>query len=283
MKYRFLRYPGGKFKAVTASYDDGSKSDLKLCEILERHGMKCTINLCSTMIGDYQGRLTASDIKKYIIGHGHEIATHGADHKALGHLSLVNGIRDTLDCRLGLEEQFDTIIRGLAYPDTPKYLEGEKYERVREYLKDLDIAYARTTGPDNDGFDLPQDFYMWVPTARHRNEKIFEYIDKFNALEEKSLYCASRWPRLFYFWGHSSEFNSDNNWDRLEAICETLGNREDIWYATNIEIHDYVKAYEALRFSADGKRVYNPTLLDVWIVVGDDLYCVKSGERIDIK
>ena len=283
MKYRFLRYPGGKFKAVTFSYDDGDKSDLKLCEILERHGMKCTINLCASMIGDNPNRLTASDIKKYVIGHGHEIATHGNGHKALGHLSLINGIRDTLDCRLGLEEQFDTIIRGLAYPDTPKYLEGEKYEHVREYLRDLDIAYARTTGPDNDGFDLPQDFYMWVPTARHRNEKIFEFIDKFVSLDEKSLYCASRWPRLFYVWGHSSEFNSDNNWDRLEAICEMLGNREDTWYATNIEIHDYVKAYEALRFSADGKRVYNPTLIDVWFNEGGVVYCVKSGERLDIK
>ena len=282
MKYRFLRYPGGKFKAVTLSYDDGCKADLKLCEIIERYGMKVTLNLCGAMIGDYEGRLTEEDIKEFILGHGHEIANHGTWHKALGLLTEINGIQDTLNCRLALEKRFSLIIRGMAYPDTAKNISGEKYAKIKEYLTDLGIVYARTPSRDNDVFDLPEDFHLWTPTAHHQNEKIFEYIDKFLALDDKKLYCASRWPRLFYIWGQSSEFNSNNNWDRLESICEKLGGKEDVWYATNIEIYDYVTAYNSLVFSADNTRAYNPTLIDVWFDIGGTVYCVKSGETIDL-
>jgi hypothetical protein len=63
--------------------------------------------------------------------------------------------------------------------------------------------------------------------------------------------------RLFYIWGHSFEFDRNDNWQHLEDICGVLANKEDIWYATNIEIYEYVKAYDALVYSADGKRVYN--------------------------
>ena len=36
MRYCFLRYPGGKFKAVTLSYDDGLVEDMRLAETLNR-------------------------------------------------------------------------------------------------------------------------------------------------------------------------------------------------------------------------------------------------------
>ena len=40
MKYMFLRYPEGKFKAVTFSYDDGSIHDVRLGETLNKYGRK---------------------------------------------------------------------------------------------------------------------------------------------------------------------------------------------------------------------------------------------------
>ena len=45
MRSVFLRYPGGKPKAVTFSYDDGVPQDLRLVEIFDRYGMKGTFNL----------------------------------------------------------------------------------------------------------------------------------------------------------------------------------------------------------------------------------------------
>ena len=61
-----------------------------------------------------------------------------------------------------------------------------------------------------------------------------------------------------------------------------MGGRDDIWYATNIEIYDYVKAYENLILSADCSAVYNPSSVDVWIDTGDTV-CVRAGETIRLK
>ena len=42
-----LRYPNGLAKALTLSYDDGVVEDIRLIEIMNRHGLKGTFNLNS--------------------------------------------------------------------------------------------------------------------------------------------------------------------------------------------------------------------------------------------
>jgi hypothetical protein len=173
-------------------------------------------------------------------------------------------------------------IRGMAYPDSgiTKSDNGNSYATVKQILTDLDIVYSRTLGGDNDSFRLPDDWHAWMPTAHHNNPKIFEYIEKFNSIDTAALYSASRFPRLFYLWGHSYEFDRNDNWDHLEKICAALGNKADVWYATNMEIYEYVTAYRSLVFSADGKRVYNPTLIKVWFDLDGKSYSVASGETV---
>ena len=64
------------------------------------------------------------------------------------------------------------------------------------------------------------------------------------------------------------------------AICEKLGGHEDVWYATNIEICDYVTAYDRLETSVDKSKVYNPSTVDVWFGHKNQVYCVKAGETL---
>ncbi len=283
MAYRFMRFPGGKPKAVTFSYDDGCKEDKKLVEILNSFNMKCTFNLNSSRL--IRGNdLTVDDAKSFIAD-GHEIAVHGENHCANGISSTSVGIKDVLLCREYLEKSFGCIIRGMAYPDTgiTAFTNGTDYEAVRNYLSYLGIVYSRTLGKDNVSFSLPEDWYAWMPTSHHKNPDIFHLIDKFNEYDADNRYCADRHSKLFYIWGHTFEFTADNNWDGLYGICEKLGNREDIWYATNIEIYDYVNAYNSLIWSCDEKRVYNPTLYKIYFVIGDKEYSVASGETIVIE
>ena len=44
----------------------------------------------------------------------------------------------------------------------------------------------------------------------------------------------------------------------------------DIWYATNIEIVDYMKAARNLKFTVEGILVYNPGAIFVWISVEEN-------------
>ena len=43
-------FPGGKFKALTMSYDDGYMEDIRLIEIFNQYGIKGTFNLNSELM-----------------------------------------------------------------------------------------------------------------------------------------------------------------------------------------------------------------------------------------
>lgn len=287
MRYSFLRFPGGKPKAFTMSYDDGVRQDIRLAETCTRYGVKCTFNINSGLIHQEPGhrRLCADEIREYLQGAGHEIAVHGFNHRAPGAQRPIDAIQDVLSDRLELEKLFGGIIRGMAYPDSgvTKIHTGTSYENIRQILRDLGIVYSRSLAGDNDSFLLPEDWYNWIPTAHHNNPQVLEFAEKFVAFDYEKLYSASRFPRLFYLWGHSYEFDNNDNWDRIEAILEIIAGKDDTWYPTNIALWEYVHAYESLVYSADSTRVYNPTLTEVWFNVDGTDYSVKPGEMITIK
>lgn len=286
MKIFFLRYPEGKFKAVTLSYDDGIRDDLKLVEIMNKYSIKGTFNINSAYISSSEkgGHLTEEEIKNNILANGHEIAIHGATHKAAGLVTSKALIQDVLTCRTDLEKRFGILVRGSAYADTGiRNLRPDiTYDSIKEVLKDLGVVYARTLGGDNNAFKLPNDWYAWMPTVHNANPNALDYAKSFTELEIPG-YNAARYPRLFYLWGHSFEFGRTDKWDYFEQLCETLGNKEDIWYATNIEIYEYVNAYNSLVFSADDTVVYNPTLHTIWFETGLKPYCIKPGETLVIE
>ncbi len=283
MRYTFMRFPEGKAKCVTLSYDDARKSDIRFSDLLQKYGLKCTFNVTGEKFRVPEHNLTAAEIKEYIIDRGHEVALHNYNHRASGTLRPIEGIREALDNRTELEQEFDMIIRGMAYPDSginyfanPDY----SYEKVKNYLTELDIAYSRNIATDN-GFNLPGDWHNWKPTAHHDRENVFELIDQFLKIDiSENMYVASRRSRLFYLWGHSFEFDNKNNWDHGEEVMKKLSGHEDIWYATNIEIYDYVQAYNSLVYSADGTKIYNPTLKTIWLDIDKKVYEIKSGEML---
>ena len=68
----------------------------------------------------------------------------------------------------------------------------------------------------------------------------------------------------------------------IEKFGKTVGGNEEIWYATNIEIFDYITAYKQLRFSVDMTIAENPTATDLYFVLDGKNYTVKAGESITI-
>jgi hypothetical protein len=89
-------------------------------------------------------------------------------------------------------------------------------------------------------------------------------------------------PRLFYVWGHSFELDRNDNWEHMEEICRRFADNDEIWCATNMEIYDYVEGYLRLVYSADGHRIYNPSLFTIWIDVDKVLYEIKPGDTVTV-
>lgn len=272
----FMRFPGGKNKALTLSYDDGFEPDVRLLEILKQYGLKGTFNLNSGLFGqDYMiysigksyRRMDKEQATALYADSGMEIAVHGYRHESMVQLPSNLCTMEVAQDRLHLENQFHRLVRGMAYAG------GRFDEDAIACLKSCGIAYARTT-ISSGGFQLPKDWYKLEPTCHHSDKYLMDLAHKF--VEEEVRKDA--W--LFYLWGHSYELDADNSWDILREFAEYTGGREDIWYATNIEIHDYVEAYQKLLFGMDRSMVYNPTATEVFFEINGKHLHVAPGETL---
>jgi len=68
----------------------------------------------------------------------------------------------------------------------------------------------------------------------------------------------------------------------MEDFCKLVGQREDIWYATNIQIVDYMDAADRLQFTISGDLVYNPSFQSVWISVDNQIIEIKGGQTVSL-
>lgn len=66
----------------------------------------------------------------------------------------------------------------------------------------------------------------------------------------------------------------------MENFAACVGGRDDIWYATNIEIYEYVEAYRPLVISMDGSWIFNPTAYKLYFEKDKELLCIEPGEKI---
>lgn len=225
----------GKLKAVTFSYDDGITQDIRLIEILNRYGLKATFNLNSELLGQ-KGSL---EILGKMISHnkisrneiagiytGHEIAAHTLTHPDMTEMDECEVIRQVELDRLNLSELSGYEVIGMAYPGgQPNY-----NSRIAQIIEDkTGVKYARTTICSND-FSPQRDLYEFHPSVHHRNwDKMYELAEKFISLTPKS-------EKIFYIWGHSYEFDINDEWDQFENFCKFISKRKDIFYGTNKEI-----------------------------------------------
>ncbi|MGO4545596.1 hypothetical protein AB4Z29_12415 [Paenibacillus sp. 2TAB23] len=61
-----------------------------------------------------------------------------------------------------------------------------------------------------------------------------------------------------------------------------MGGQSDIWYATNIEIIDYMDAVERLQFTLDSSVVHNPSSLAVWITAEGQTVEIAAGQTVQL-
>ena len=263
----YLRFPGFKTRSVTLSYDDGCVEDRRMVEILNRYGIKGTFNLNAGKVTGQNSKVQFEEMEA--LYRGHEIAAHSLTHPHLRNLDLGGISYQVIRDREKLEEVLHRPVEGFAYPYG---LRGETDEMVN-CLHSCGIRYARTVEATH-GFRLPSDYLRWNPTCHHGDPELFNLAEEFFKPDD----LEHPWritPRLFYLWGHSYEFA--DQWELLERICRALGRKDEVWYATNGEIIDYISAFRALRRSANSKYVYNPTDLDLYVYVHRKNVLLKKG------
>jgi hypothetical protein len=268
-----MRFPGGRAKALTLSYDDGVFEDYRLIDIMTRHGLKGTFNINGGLFGQapakaHRERLTVEQTLALYLPSGNELALHGFTHPHMEEEPQDHLIYEVVQDRISLESKTGTIVRGMAYPF------GTTSEAVVSALRAAGVAYARNVTSTH-RFDLPSDWLRMPATCHHNDSKLTALCDAFLTMNRRPMDPC----QLFYLWGHSYEFSfGDTTWHIIEQFAEKMGGHEDIWYATNIEICDYVRAYGQLRTSVDGKIVYNPTATTLYFNYGSTPVVLAPGE-----
>ena len=259
-------FPDGKKTALTMSYDDGCDFDKRLVEIFNKNGIKGTFHLNSMNLANNKAGCVhfdeIADVYK-----GHEISCHTFTHPHPTCVPDTVLVSEILEDRRVLEKACGYTVRGMSYPY------GDYNDHTIGIFRSCGMLYSRTTIATGN-FNLPEDFMKWHPTCHHRPE-----MEKlFDTMRAQS----NRWTRhaVMYVWGHSYEFNNDNNWELMENFCAYAAGKEDVWYATNIEIYDYIMASRALMVGMDGKTVYNPSCVPVWVSADGAPLKILPGENI---
>lgn len=224
-----------KKKAVTFSYDDGTTQDIRLIELLNKYGLKCTFNINSGLLGTNNmlvrdaGRIShykiATDKLKEVY-EGHEVAVHTLTHPRLNKCSDEEIIRQVEEDRLALEALVGYEIRGMAYPAGSHCVDA----RVEKLIESATaVQYARGTDCSH-SFDIPTYLYHFKPTVYHLD------FDKMTELGHEFIKMTPETPKLFYIWGHSFEMDYESlNWYRLEEFFKLISGHDDIFYGTNKE------------------------------------------------
>lgn len=229
-------YDQAKKKAITFSYDDGVTQDIRLIELLNKYGLKCTFNLNSELLSK-KGMLIREgqrishykvhpeDVKT--IYDGHEVAVHTLTHPNLTQCDDAEIIRQVETDRLNLSELVGYEVVGMAYPCGGV----NNDDRVADLIKkNTGVRYSRTITTTG-SFDLQENLYRFNPTVYHLDfEKMMQLGRAFIELKPDT-------PKVFYIWGHSYEMDYDADyWVKLEEFFKLISNKDDIFYGTNKEV-----------------------------------------------
>lgn len=255
----------GKRFAVTVSYDDGMVFDRKLISIFNEYGIRGTFHLNSGHYPHADGVNAISAEQLPEVYKGHEVACHGVTHTSMFYLNQSGVMHEILEDRKALERYMGYPVRGLSYAN------GSYTKETLNALRACGIVYSRTTKNTN-GFAFPEEWLEWHPTCHQ--SVCLDAAERF--IKQMDGYWSG--PKLLYVWGHSHEFERTMEWETIKRFSEMISGNDRIWYATNIEIYNYITAQRQLVLSADHTLVYNPTATEIWFTSDGETCSVKPGE-----
>lgn len=237
-------------KFFTLSFDDGVEQDKRLIEVLKQYDMPCTFNLNGGMFGDesftaHIGEIGFMDLKAEnrfrlrlfsTVEHnripldeavqvyaGYEVASHDYTHHPVKGRTLDEIREALLQDRQTLSEIFGQQITGFAYPG------GISSKAAANVLRENDFLFGRGAFSSR-SFAWPEDPWEYKPTCSHKDKKIFDLLNDFDAAEpaEDDL--------LFMVWGHAYEFDygiENTSLEHFKRVLDRAVAMQGVVFCTN--------------------------------------------------
>src|SRR5690606_7681890 len=209
---------------VVQCWDDGVNDDIRLIEILRKHGAKASFNLNPATHGaERQGghsekwnktiqRLARAELNS--VYDGFTIANHSMTHPWPTRIPLEQWRSEVVDARKILQDWFQQPILGFVYPF------GDYDDSTAEVVREAGHVYARTTKNVEPGF--PPADPMKFHSDRHFLKE--DFWERYDAV--KAAGCP-----VFYFWGHSYELCTEEQWTAFDAKIARISADPDAEWA----------------------------------------------------
>lgn len=206
-------------------WDDGVEDDIRVCDILRRHGARATFNLNAGLHGPQRGgRWRHKDVKDVqrlarpelpAVYAGFTIANHSLTHPWPTRIPLAEWEREVVDGRKQLQDIFGQPIWGFAYPY------GDVNEAVIEVVRAAGHRYARAPGR-----------VKATPCYPPADRLLFATDCHFAAPDFWERYARAKAAQasVFYFWGHSYEMVTDADWQTYtDNIARLSADPDAVW------------------------------------------------------
>lgn len=196
---------------VVQCWDDGVNDDIRLIEILRKHGAKASFNLnpsthkeereagwFNEKLGKLVQRLARPELADVYAGF--TIANHSLTHPWPTRIPLEQWRSEVSDARKILQDWFQQPVLGFAYPF------GDCDDATAAVVREAGHVYARTTKNVTPCYP-PADPMKFAADRHFRAEDFWDRYD-----QAKASGCG-----VFYFWGHSYEICGEEQWEAFEA------------------------------------------------------------------
>jgi peptidoglycan-N-acetylglucosamine deacetylase len=214
---------------IVQCWDDGVNDDIRLIEILRKHGCKASFNLNPTTHhherhGGFNERwkkniqrLARSELNAVYAGF--TIANHSMTHLWPTRIPLVQWRAEVYDARKELQDWFQQPILGFVYPFR------DFDDATAEIVREAGHVYARTT--KNATPCLPTaDPMKFHPDCHFHSPEFWELYEK-----AKASGCG-----VFYFWGHSYELCTEAEWEAFDANIARISDDPNAEWAELTEL-----------------------------------------------
>ncbi len=218
---------------VVTSWDDGYPADMKVAELLDRHGLAGTFFV---PIENSEGRPVMEKNALRVLDKRFEVGSHTHNHVRLNVFENKRIDEEISRGKMHLEEVLGHSVDGFCYPG------GRATPYVVSSLRRYGVHYARTI--ENFRLDVGHSRYH-VPTTlqvfpHRRDVYLRNFASKGNqrkrtgcfrrALTGRSLWhvldllaedCAKQ-EGILHLWGHSWELEQHDLWQDLDAYFSRL-------------------------------------------------------------
>lgn len=267
-------YPDGKPKAFNITYDDGVLQDIRFVQLLNKYGIKGTFNLNSQLMAEQfcwthpsgvEVKRLAKDVALKLY-QGHEIASHTLTHPYMHSMVEEEIMHQLGKDKANLENIFGAEIGGFALP----------FDYYSPLIAHCAICcgfeYARISDRSF-SYTPPTDYFWWQCGVFHLDKEFNSYVENFFCSEEELALCQ--------IVGHSYDLDTEDMWDKTEAVLAGIAADKDVISMTNLELVRYLKAVRAAEISEN--TITNNSNHTLWFDIDGKTVSVNPWESLKIK